>query len=151
MAVTENCIVTGYTFSSDPARVDRDRVYNWLRDESYWAADRSRAAQETAMDASRNYGIYDDVTGAQVAYARVLTDAATFAWVCDVFVDSSVRGAGLGKRLMRGILDDLDPLGLRRVMLTTLTAQGLYEQFGFTRFADPDRVMVRGAGDLTGA
>lgn len=143
--------MTTYTFSTDSNRVDRDRVHVWLRDESYWANDRSRQAQETAMNASRNYGIYDDETGQQVAYARALTDGSTFAWICDVFVDSSVRGAGLGKILMEGIVADLEPLRLRRMMLTTVTAQGLYEQFGFTHFADPARVMVRGAGDTTGA
>ncbi|MCS4277905.1 GNAT superfamily N-acetyltransferase [Mycetocola sp. BIGb0189] len=142
--------MSNFVFSSDPARIDRDRVYAWLRDESYWAQDRSREAQETAMDASRNYGIYEEETDRQVAYARVLTDGATFGWVCDVFVDSTLRGAGLGKMLMAGVIRDLEPLGLRRVILTTVTAQGLYEQFGFTHFADPTRVMVRCAGDMAG-
>ncbi|WP_030147920.1 GNAT family N-acetyltransferase [Mycetocola saprophilus] len=143
--------MTTYVFSTDPARVDRDRVHAWLRDESYWAQDRSREAQETAMDASRNYGIYEEETGRQVAYARVVTDGATFGWVCDVFVDSDTRGEGLGKMLMAAVIEDLEPLGLRRLILTTATAQGLYEQYGFTHFADPTRVMVRGAGDTSGA
>ncbi|WP_454129164.1 hypothetical protein [Microbacterium aurum] len=72
-------------FSADPARIDVALVHRWLSEESYWAKGRPRATQDVAMAGSRNYGVYDEATGAQLAYARVVTDGALFAWLCDVF------------------------------------------------------------------
>lgn len=95
------------------------------------------------MDSSRNYGVFDRSTGRQVAYARVVTDAVTFAWLCDVFVDPAVRGQGVGKDLVAGVTADLEPLGLRRVLLATADAHGLYEQHGFGPLDDPSRFMVK--------
>lgn len=131
-----------YTFSADTDRIDRARVHAWLRDQSYWASDRPRTKQDAAIDASRNYGLYDDATGEQVAYARVVTDGETFAWLCDVFVSPTRRGEGLGKQLVAGVLADLDPRGLNRIALGTRDAHGLYAQFGFEP-ADASRDMVR--------
>jgi GNAT superfamily N-acetyltransferase len=128
------------TFSADSARIDRDLVHGWLSEQAYWALGRTRAAQDAAIDASRNYGVYGE-GGGQVAYARVVTDGQTFAWLCDVFVDPSVRGLGAGK-LVAGVLEDLDALGLPRTMLATADAHGLYAQYGFAT-ADPARFMIR--------
>lgn len=130
-------------FSSDPADLDRALVHRWLSTDAYWAIGRAREVQDAAIDGSRNYGAFDEATGAQIAYARVVTDGATFAWLCDVYVDPSVRGEGVGVALVEHLVADLEPLGLRRIALATGDAHGLYERFGFTPLADPERWMVR--------
>lgn len=132
-----------FTFAQDDARIDRARVHAWLSEQSYWAAGRPRTTQDAAIDASRNYGVWDDETGAQVAYARVVTDRVTFAWLCDVFVDDAVRGRGAGKMLVEGVVDDLRPFGITRILLATADAHGLYAQYGFENPDDPRRYMVR--------
>lgn len=132
-----------FTFAQDDTRIDRARVHAWLSEQSYWAAGRPRTTQDAAIDASRNYGVWDDETGAQVAYARVVTDRVTFAWLCDVFVDDAVRGRGAGKMLVEGVVDDLRPFGITRILLATADAHGLYAQYGFENPDDPRRYMVR--------
>jgi GNAT superfamily N-acetyltransferase len=132
-----------FEFSSDPARLDLDQVHSWLAEESYWAMGRSRAALEAAVAGSRNYGIYERAGGAQLAYARVITDGVTFAWLCDVFVDSAARGRGIGVALIEQIMATLEPLGLRRMGLTTTDAHGLYERFGFRPLDQPEQWMSR--------
>ena len=132
-----------FRFSDDPHDINRELVHRWLSEQSYWALGRARDAQDTAIDASRNYAVVDTDSGAQVAYARVLTDGVTFAWLCDVFVDPDVRGLGVGVALIEGVIADLEPLGLRRIMLSTADAHGLYEKFGFEPLAQPERWMAR--------
>lgn len=132
-----------YVFSAESDRVDRARVHQWLSEQSYWAQGRLRQKQDAAIDASRNYGVYDIGTGEQVAYARVVTDGVTFAWLCDVFVASEVRGQGIGKMLAAGVMADLEPLDLKRVLLSTADAHGLYAQYGFTELTEPSRMMAR--------
>lgn len=131
-----------YSFSNDTTRIDRDRVHTWLSEQSYWANGRAREVQDAAIDASRNYGIWDE-SGAQVAYARVVTDAVTFAWLCDVFVAEEARGNGIGKLLVEGVIADLQPLGITRVVLATADAHGLYAQYGFAPSEDPTRYMIK--------
>ncbi len=131
-------------FSADPARVDRARVHRWLSEESYWARGRTREAQDAAIDGSRVYGVYDGESGEQLAFARVVTDTVTFAWLCDVFVDEAARGRGVGKLLVAGVVADLEPLGMRRIALATADAHGLYAQFGFAPLPAPERWMTRG-------
>jgi GNAT superfamily N-acetyltransferase len=118
-------------------------VHAWLSEQSYWAQGRPRAVQDAAIDASLNYGVHDEQTGEQVACARVVTDGATFGWLCDVFVCSDARGQGVGKMLVEGVAADLDRLGLNRTLLTTGDAQGLYAQFGFSPLEIPSQWMVR--------
>lgn len=132
-----------FRFSTDPSDIDRALVHRWLSEQAYWALGRARDVQETAFDASRNYAVFDTATGVQVAYARVVTDGATFAWLCDVFVTPDVRGDGVGVALIDGVIADLDQLGLPRVLLATADAHGLYEKFGFAPLAQPDRWMAR--------
>lgn len=132
-----------FRFSTDPSDIDRALVHRWLSEQAYWALGRARDVQETAFDASRNYAVVDTATGVQVAYARVVTDGATFAWLCDVFVTPDVRGDGVGVALIDGVIADLDQLGLPRVLLATADAHGLYEKFGFAPLAQPDRWMAR--------
>lgn len=131
-------------FSADPTRVDRARVHRWISEQSYWAKGRTREAQDAAIDGSRVYGVYDDESGEQLAFARVVTDAVTFAWLCDVFVDEAARGRGIGKLLVAGVVADLEPLGMRRIALATADAHGLYAQFGFAPLPTPERWMTRG-------
>jgi GNAT superfamily N-acetyltransferase len=135
-------MLSEYTFSADVNRIDRVRVHRWLSEQAYWAIGRARDVQEAAIDASRNYGVWD-ANGDQVAYARVVTDGVTFAWLCDVFVDEDARGEGIGKMLVEGVLADLLPLPVSRILLATSTAHGLYAQYGFAVPDDPKRYMVK--------
>jgi GNAT superfamily N-acetyltransferase len=86
--------------------------------------------------------VYAEGSGEQVAYARVVTDRATFAWLCDVYVDPSVRGKGLGTAMVAAVRDHLEPYGLRRVLLATHDAHGVYAKLGFQPLAEPDRWMA---------
>ena len=133
---------TSFTFWNDPSLIDRPRVHAWLSKQAYWAEGRARETQEAAIDASRNYGVWN-ADGEQVAYARVVTDAVTFAWLCDVFVDPGVRGDGVGKMLIAGVIADLEPLGLKRIMLATADAHGLYARYGFAPSEDPNLFMIK--------
>lgn len=132
-----------YLFSAEAGRVDRARVHQWLSDQSYWAQGRGREQQDAAFDASRNYGVYLIRTGEQVGYARVVTDGVTFAWLCDVFVATEARGQGIGKMLAAGVMADLEPLNLKRILLSTADAHGLYAQYGFTELIEPSKMMAR--------
>ncbi|MET0976843.1 MAG: GNAT family N-acetyltransferase [Leifsonia sp.] len=129
--------------SSDRDAMDRERIHRWLSEDAYWALGRSRAVQDAAIDGSRNFGVFDDETGTQLGYARVVTDGVTFAWLCDVFVDPDARGRGIGVALIEFVVSDLAPLGLRRIALATADAHGLYERFGFAPLADPELWMSR--------
>ncbi|MET9563050.1 GNAT family N-acetyltransferase [Streptomyces tauricus] len=134
----------GYEISTDPARVDVGRVHRWLATDAYWAMDRPRERHERAMAGSLNFGVYETVSGDQVAYARVVTDGATFARLCDVYVDRAARGKGLGTALVTAVRDHLRPMGLRRVVLATHDAHGVYEKLGFKVLDRPDRWMALG-------
>ncbi|PYC78851.1 GNAT family N-acetyltransferase [Streptomyces tateyamensis] len=134
----------GYEISTDPARLDRELVHRWLAEESYWAKGRPRDKHEQAVANSLNFGLYEAGTGAQVGYARVVTDRATFAWLCDVFVAEAARGLGLGTALAAAVRDELMPLGLRRVMLATLDAHGVYAKVGFEPLTVTEKWMLLG-------
>lgn len=134
-----------YEISTDPARLDRALVHRWLATDAYWALGRSREQQDTAIDNSLNFGVYaPDPGGRQVAYARVVTDRATFAWLCDVYVARGARGAGVGSGLVAAVRDHLAPYGLRRILLATGDAHGVYAKFGFAPLADPSQWMALG-------
>ncbi|MFF4253111.1 GNAT family N-acetyltransferase [Streptomyces sp. NPDC001663] len=128
----------GYELSTDPDRLDVDRVHRWLSGDAYWAVGRAREKQERAIAGSLNFGVYEAVSGDQVAYARVITDKATFAWLCDVYVDPSVRGKGVGTAMVAAVREHLRPYGMRRILLATLDAHGVYEKLGFRELAQPD-------------
>ena len=140
-----------FEFSSDASRLDRSRVYEWLSGDSYWATNRSRRQQEAGMDASQNFGIYSTDSGEQVAYARVITDGATFAYLCDVYVDRAVRGTGVGPALVGGACAALDGLGLTRILLATADAHDLYSRFGFEPLGDPAIWMAKTMFKVAGA
>ena len=135
-----------YRFSTDTAEMDRPTILRWLSEESYWAKGRTAERLATAMDSSLNFGMFDNDSGTQVAYARVITDRVTFAWLCDVFVAEEVRGNGVGVALIESVCAELEPMNLRRVGLTTLDAHGLYERFGFEPVANSETWMAKVAG-----
>ncbi|MDX3640859.1 GNAT family N-acetyltransferase [Streptomyces sp. MB09-02B] len=132
----------GYEISDDPGRIDVGRVHRWLSTDAYWALGRARAKQESAIRGSLNFGAYEVGSGEQVAYARVVTDRATFAWLCDVYVAPSARGNGLGTALVTAVRDQLRAYGVRRVLLATHDAHGLYAKLGFEPLAKPDQWMA---------
>ncbi|MEV8594185.1 GNAT family N-acetyltransferase [Streptomyces sp. NPDC052012] len=132
----------GYDISTDPDRIDAPRVHRWLSTDAYWALGRSRAKQDAAIAGSLNFGVYEAVTGEQVAYARVVTDRATFAWLCDVYVDPSVRGKGVGTALVAAVREELRPCGLRRILLATHDAHDVYAKLGFRPLDRPDHYMA---------
>ena len=108
---------------------------------SYWAAGRPRDVIERSIANSLCFGAY--TKGAQVAFARVITDRAVFAYLSDVFVVPEYRGQGVGKALMRAILEHQDLQGLTVFMLRTRDAHGLYAPFGFEPVTRPEELMVR--------
>ena len=132
----------GYVFSDDKKRLDLNRIEAFMH-ESYWASGRTRLQIERSIGNSLCFGIYRVEDGMQVAFARAVTDCVTFAWLCDVFVDASERGHGLGKMLVESIDAHPDLQGLRRWILATRDAHGLYKQFGYTPLANPGAWMER--------
>ena len=127
-----------YDISTDPARLDLTVIHGYLT-QSYWSPGIPRDVVERAMANSMCIGLYRGAE--QVGFARVVTDRATFAYLADVFVLEPHRGKGLSKRLMAFIQSHPDLQGLRRFMLGTKDAHGLYKQFGFTELANPARMM----------
>lgn len=130
-----------YEISTEPGRLDLPLIHTWLSTDAYWALGRSLEKVERTVRASLNFAAYGQ-HGGQVGYARVVTDEATFAWLCDVYVAREARGNGLGIRLVEAVRDHLAPLGLKRVMLATEDAHGLYQKFGFEPLTDPERWMT---------
>jgi GNAT superfamily N-acetyltransferase len=131
----------GYEIDTASDRLDVDLVHHWLSTDAFWALGRSRETVEQSIRASVNFGLYDP-NRAQVAYARVVTDRATFAWLCDVYVDPAHRGNGLGTWLAATVRDHLAPYQLKRVLLSTLDAHEVYEKVGFVRVPDPHKLMI---------
>ena len=127
--------------SADPARIDVAQVHRWLAD-TYWSPGIARAQVERAIAGSRVIGAYrgDDM---QVGFARLITDGATFGWLADVIVDPDWRGAGIGRRMVEGLLAAPDLADIRRVMLNTRDAHGVYAALGFAAPVRPDFLMER--------
>jgi GNAT superfamily N-acetyltransferase len=128
----------GYVLSSDRARLDVSRVHRWLSTDAYWALGRTLERMRAALDGSEAFGIYQG--GDQVAVARVVTDGAVFAYLCDVYVEPEHRGRGLGGWLVRVLRDHYAARGLTRFLLVTRDAHGLYAKEGFKQ-VDPGRWM----------
>ncbi len=130
----------GFLLSTDPARIDLHATHDFLAKSSYWAQQIPFETFARSAENSLCFGIYDS-TGAQAGFARVISDFATFAYIADVFVLESHRGHGLGKWLMECIQQHPRLQGLRRWVLTTRDAHGLYAQYGFTSPKFPERFM----------
>ena len=125
--------------TTDAARLDRDRLHGWLSS-AYWSQGLPRPVLDKAIDNSLCFAALRD--GDLVGFARVVTDRATFAWLCDVFVAEQARGAGVGKRLIEAVVTHPDLLGLRRFLLATRDAHGLYRQYGFRPIENPEALMA---------
>lgn len=127
-----------YDVSADKQRLDIATIHEYLA-QSYWSPGIPRAVIERAIEGSLCFGVF--LQGRQVGFARVVTDKATFAYLADVFILESHRGKGLSKRLMQFIFAHPDLQGLRRLMLATKDAHGLYEKFGFKELSHPAHFM----------
>lgn len=138
-------------FSTDPADVDLALAHRWLSEDAYWALGRSRALQDrafansiplVAVDEPDADGATDAEAGGMVAVARLVTDRATFAWLCDVYVRPDARGRGIGSGLARFAAEQARALGVKRTMLATADAHGVYAGVGFEPLDEPARWMV---------
>lgn len=131
--------------STDKALLDVTVIHDFLVNESYWAQTRTIEQTRTAIENSICFGVYDGEK--QIGFARVVSDKATFAYVGDVFILEEYRGCGLSKRLMKEMVSHPELQGLRRWVLATKDAHGLYEQFDFAGLKFPERWMERTAPD----
>jgi len=127
------------TISDRGSDLDRDMVYAFLSQETAWAQRMPRETFERAIAGSLCFGGYLD--GKQIAFARVITDQATFAYLCDVFVLPAYRGNGYASALMKHIFASPSVAGLRRIVLVTTDAHHVYAPHGFTALANPERYM----------
>jgi GNAT superfamily N-acetyltransferase len=128
-----------FLISTDPALLDLRLVHDFLANRSYWAAGRPMEVVRRSLDCSLCFGLYE--RDRQVGLARVVTDRATFAWVCDVFVLEEFRGRGLSKWLIESVLSHPDLQGLPRLLLATKDAHGLYRRYGFVPLVEPTRFL----------
>jgi GNAT superfamily N-acetyltransferase len=126
--------------STDKSRLQLDRIHGWLA-ATYWSPGIARELVERAIAGSTCVGAYRD--GVQIGFARAITDHATFAWLADVFVDEAARGQGIGRAMVAHLTGLPDLVGLRRWMLVTRDAHGVYAPLGFAAPDDVDRYMVR--------
>jgi GNAT superfamily N-acetyltransferase len=133
----------GYWVSDDPALIDVDMVHDWISNESYWAAGRPRAVMARSIEHSLVLGMYaaDDK---QVGFARFVTDRATFAWLCDVFVTAEHRGGGAGSFLVAMAVGHPDVAGIRQLLMAH-PGRSLYRRHGFAELRRPERWMERPA------
>jgi GNAT superfamily N-acetyltransferase len=125
--------------STDKSLLNRALIHEFLSERSYWAKGVPHEIVDRSIENSLCFGVYK--TRDQVGFARVVTDCATFAWLADVFILEGHRGGGLSKRLVAAILAHPQLQGLRRFMLGTLDAHGLYSQFGFVPIKEVERFM----------
>jgi len=134
------------TLRTEAEAMQQDVIHRFLCDEAPWSRGIPRETVARAIAHSLNFGVFDG--DAQVAYVRVVTDRATFAWLADVFVLAPHRGRGHALRLMDAVVAHPALQGLRRFSLATRTAPGLYARYGFTPLVKPQLLMERYAPDL---
>jgi len=133
------------TFETDA--IDLDVVFTFLHNEAYWAKGRSREIFDRSIAGSTLVVGAIDGKGRTVGFARVVSDRGTFAWLCDVFVLDAARGTGLGKRIVDAAVGHPRVAGVRRYLLATTDAHGLYARFGFEPLDGPERWMMRSGSD----
>jgi GNAT superfamily N-acetyltransferase len=138
-------MATEIDISTDRNRLDVGLIHNFLVEESYWAKTRTFEQTKTAIENSLCFGAYAD--GRLIGFGRVVSDFATFAYVGDVFVLDEFRGQGISKKMMQAMVDHPQLQGLRRWLLATKDAHGLYRQFNFDELKFPERWMERTAAD----
>ncbi len=132
--------------STDPERLSIDLIHDYLSNSSYWASGRHFDTVKKSIQNSLNFGVYQ--AGKQVGFARVVTDYSTFFWLCDVFILPEARGQGLGKWLIWCVVNTPDLAGLRGFLMTR-DARTLYEPYGFKSPSNPQRLMIRAAGETS--
>jgi GNAT superfamily N-acetyltransferase len=132
---------SSFRVSTDRTKLDVPMIYRFLSESSTWAVGISQPIVERAIENSLCFGGYID--GRQIAFARVVTDYATMAHLCDVFVLPEYRGHGYAKQLIRVVMEHPSLQKLRRFTLNTSDAHSLYERFGFTSPQQPGTVMER--------
>ncbi|MGB0389735.1 MAG: GNAT family N-acetyltransferase [Ardenticatenaceae bacterium] len=130
-----------YRISSDKSQLDLDIIHDYLAVRSYWAAGRSREIIERSIENSLTFGVYDG--DQQIGLTRVITDYATFAYLCDVFVLDAYQGQGLGTWMMEVISAHPDLQSVRFWTLATRDAHGLYQKVGFTPLQAPHKFMEK--------
>jgi GNAT superfamily N-acetyltransferase len=130
----------GYLLTDDKDRLDVERVHRWLSEDAYWALGRELSRVRASIAGSDSYGIYD-VDQMQVGFCRVVTDWATFGWLCDVYIDPNHRGRGLGTWMVENVRAVYAATGMRRLLLATNDAHEVYRQVGFELLAEPSRWM----------
>jgi len=130
-----------YTITTDKSLLHPEEVHRWLTTASYWSRGIPYEVFKRSFDHSCCAGVLHE--GRQVGFGRLITDYATFAYLADVYVAEAHRGQGLGKRIVEALLDQDWIPGLRKILLATQDAHGLYRQFGFTEIAHPERLMER--------
>lgn len=128
-----------FSISTDKSKLDIDAIHDFLSTKAYWSVNVPRARVKTAIENSLCFGVYKH--GKQVGFARVITDFAAIAYLGDVYILEEHRGHGLSKWLIQTIMSHPDLQGLRRWILLTKDAHGLYRQFGWTDIADPSKWM----------
>src|SRR3954471_22445233 len=131
----------GLVVTTDVARMDLDRVHGWLSEEAYWARGRSRAVLDRSLEGSTAYAVLGPGDEGQLAFARVVGDGATYAWLCDVFVDAGARGRGIGSWLVECVVADLTAAGIPRIILATRDAHEVYRRLGFRELGAPGQWM----------
>ncbi len=132
-----------HLISTDPARVDVAEVHRFLSEESYWATGRPLDVQQRAIEHSHLVvGAYAP-GGAQVGFARMVTDLATWAWLCDVYVLPAARAGGLGTAMVRTIVEHPDVADIKTQFLATRDAHELYAKLGYSPLSEPERWMHR--------
>jgi N-acetylglutamate synthase-like GNAT family acetyltransferase len=129
-----------FTVSTDRSKVDLNKVCDFLA-RSYWANNRKRETIMKSIEHSLCFSLFDG--NEQIGFARVITDGATFAYLCDVFIDENYRGKKLGTWLLQCILEHPDVTGVRRFCLVTKDAHEFYKPFGFTPLQEPERYMEK--------
>jgi GNAT superfamily N-acetyltransferase len=129
----------GFEVSDDATRLDLATIHRFISQESYWAEGIAQGVLARAIAHSLCFGLYQGAR--QVGFARVVTDRATYGYLCDVFVDREHRGAGLGKWLVACVLEHPDLQGLRRIALMTRDAHDLYRPFGFRALPEATRYL----------
>ncbi len=132
----------GYLISTDPDLLDLDVIHRWISEESYWAPGRTRNTVKRSLANSLNFGVYT-ADRETVGFARVVTDFATFGWLCDVFVLEEHRGRGLGTALMKTVAEHPQLTNLQRIILATGDAHELYARYGFELMTNPKHWMER--------
>jgi GNAT superfamily N-acetyltransferase len=129
----------GYSITTDKSKLDIPFIHNYLSEETYWSKNIPGETVEKAIQNSLSFGLFFNKI--QIGFARVITDYATFAYLADVFIIPEQRGKKLSKWMIQTIVDHPDLAGLRRWILITRDAHGLYSQFGWKEIAYPDRWM----------